>query len=147
MPELENAKLAGTLRERLEQHRSNPACAACHNMMDPLGFALENFDAVGQYRDRDSGVAIDASGKMPDGTSFNGIEELRQVLATDRREQFVRCLVEKMMTYAVGRGIEYYDKCAIEKIMMDTKRYDYKFAYVVAGIIESDPFQKLGDRE
>lgn len=147
VPELENAKLSGTLRERLEQHRSNPACAACHNMMDPLGFALENFDAVGQYRDRDSGAAIDASGKMPDGTAFNGIEELRQVLATDRREQFVRCLVEKMMTYAVGRGIEYYDKCAIDKIMMDTKRYDYKFAYVVAGIIESDPFQKLGDRE
>lgn len=147
IPELESGKLVGTLRERMEQHRSNPACAACHNMMDPLGFALENFDPVGQYRERDAGAVIDASGKMPDGTEFNGFEGLQQVLATERREQFVRCLVEKMMTYAVGRGIEYYDKCAVDKIMADSKRYDYKFAYIVAGIIESDPFQKLGERE
>lgn len=147
VPELEKGKLVGTLRERMEQHRSNPACAACHNMMDPLGFALENYDAVGQYRERDSGVPIDASGQMPDGTQFNGVEDLRRVLATDRREQFVRCVVEKMMIYAIGRGIEYYDKCAIDKIMLDTKKHDYKFAYVIAGIIESDPFQKLGDRE
>jgi len=147
IPELEKGKLVGTLRERMEQHRSNPACAACHNMMDPLGFALENFDPVGRYRERDAGAVIDASGKMPDGTTFNGFEGLRNVLATERREQFVRCVIEKMMTYAVGRGIEYYDKCAVDKIMADTKRYDYKFAYIVAGIIESDPFQKLGERE
>jgi len=147
IPELEKGKLVGTLRERMEQHRSNPACAACHNMMDPLGFALENFDPVGQYRERDAGAVIDASGKMPDGTQFNGYEGLRKVLAIDRREQFVRCLVEKMMTYAVGRGIEYYDKCAVDKIMADAARYDYKFAYILAGIIESDPFQKLGERE
>ncbi|MGV3486153.1 MAG: DUF1592 domain-containing protein [Planctomycetaceae bacterium] len=147
IPELEKGKLVGTLRQRMEQHRSNPACAACHNMMDPLGFALENFDAVGQFRTRESGVEIDASGQLPDGTEFTGVEGLRQVLATQRKESFVRCLIEKMMTYAVGRGIEYYDKCAVDKIMLDAKQYDYKFAYIVAGIIESDPFQKLGDRE
>ncbi len=147
IPELEQGKLVGTLRQRMEQHRSNPACAACHNMMDPLGFALENFDAVGQFRTRDAGAEIDASGKMPDGTAINGVEGLRHILASDRQEQFVRCLIEKMMTYAVGRGIEYYDKCAVDKIMADTKKYDYKFAYIIAGIIESDPFQKLGDRE
>lgn len=147
IPELEKGKLVGTLRERMEQHRSNPACSACHNMMDPLGFAMENFDAVGQYRKRDAGVDIDASGQLPDGTKFNGIDELKRVLSTDRREQFVRCLIEKMMTYAVGRGIEYYDKCAVDKIVLDAKKQDFKFAYIVAGIIESDPFQKLGDRE
>ena len=147
IPELEKGKLVGTLRQRMEQHRSNPACAACHNMMDPLGFALENFDAVGQYRERDAGAAIDASGHLPDGTEFTGVAGLRELLSTQRREQFVRCLVEKMMIYAVGRGIEYYDKCAIDKILLDAKKQDYKFAYIIAGIIDSDPFQKLGDRE
>jgi len=147
IPELENGKLVGTLRERMEQHRSNPACATCHNMMDPLGFALENFDPVGQYRTRDAGAEIDASGKMPDGTAFSGIDDLRQVLTTIRRDQFVRCVVEKMMTYAIGRGVEYYDKCAIDKIMSDSLNHDYKFAYIIAGIIESDPFQKTGERE
>lgn len=147
IPELEKGKLVGTLRQRMEQHRNNPACAACHNMMDPLGFALENFDAVGQYRERDAGVAIDATGRLPDGTEFKGVAGLRDVLSTQRREQFVRCLVEKMMTYAIGRGIEYYDKCAVDKILLDSQKYDYKFAYIVAGIIDSDPFQKLGDRE
>ncbi len=147
IPELEKGKLVGTLRQRMEQHRSNPACAACHNMMDPLGFALENFDAVGQYRARDAGAEIDASGRLPDGTEFTGAEGLRQVLTTERREQFVRCVIEKMMTYAVGRGIEYYDKCAVDKIILDAKAHEYKFAYILAGIIESDPLQKLGDRE
>lgn len=147
IPELEKGKLVGTLRQRMDQHRSDPACAACHNMMDPLGFALENFDAVGQYRARESGAEIDASGRLPDGTEFRGVEGLRELLTTDRKEQFVRCIIEKMMTYAVGRGVEYYDKCAVDKILLDAKKHDYKFAYIVAGIIESDPFQKLGERE
>ncbi len=145
VPELEKGKLVGTLREQMEQHRSNPACAACHNMMDPLGFALENFDPVGQYRQRDGATLIDASGKLPDGTAFDGVEGLRNVLSTQRSEQFVRCVIEKMMTYAIGRGIEYYDKCAVDKIMSDAKNQNYKFAYIVAGIIESDPFQKQGN--
>jgi len=147
IPELEKAKLVGTLRQRMEQHRTNPACAACHNMMDPLGFALENYDAVGQYRKREGGADIDASGRLPDGTQFVGAEGLRRVLASERREQFVKALIEKMMTYAVGRGVEYYDKCAVDKILSEASPYDYRFAYILAGIIESDPFQKLGERE
>jgi len=147
IPELEKSRLVGTLRERMEQHRENPSCAACHNMMDPLGFALENFDAVGKWRDRDGRDLIDASGVMPDGTTFNGVEELRRNLTTARREQFVRCLIEKMMTYAIGRGTEYYDKCAIDTIVEQCREKDFKFAYLIAGIILSDPFQKQGFRE
>ncbi len=147
VPELEKSRLVGTLRERMEQHRDNPACAACHNMMDPLGFALENFDAVGQWRTRDGRDPIDASGKLPDGTEFVGVDDLKRILSSERREQFVRCLAEKMLIYALGRGTEYYDKCAIDKIMADVKRSDYKFAYLLAAIIESEPFQKQGYRE
>jgi hypothetical protein len=147
IPELEKGKLVGTLRERMEQHRSNPACAACHNMMDPLGFALENFDAVGRWRTRDGRDKIDASGSMPDGTSFDGINGLRDLLTTQRSEQFVRCLAEKMLIYALGRGTEYYDKCALDKITADVRAHDYKFAYLIAAIIQSDPFQKQGYRE
>ncbi len=147
IPELEKGPLVGSLRERMEQHRANPACAACHNMMDPLGFALENFDAVGRYRTRDGKDEINASGEMPDGTSFRGAEGLRELLAVERREQFIRCLAEKMMIYALGRGTEYYDKCAIDEIMARVETKNYRFAYLIAGIIESDPFQKQGFRE
>lgn len=147
IPELEKGRLTGTLRQRMEQHRENPACATCHSMMDPMGFALENFDAVGRYRSRDGNDAIDASGELPDGTQFDGVEDLRNMLSVDRRDQFVRCLTEKMMIYAIGRGTEYYDKCAIDKIVADAKRQDNRFAYLIAGIILSDPFQKQGLRE
>lgn len=147
VPELEKARLAGTLRERMEQHRENPACAACHNMMDPLGFALENFDGVGLWRDRDGREPVDASGKLPDGTEFNGVKELRSLLAVGRKDQFARCLAEKMLIYAMGRGTEYYDKCAIDEIVSYAQQHEYRFAYLIAGIILSDPFQKQGHRE
>lgn len=147
VPELEKAKLTGTLRERMEQHRANPACAVCHNMMDPLGFALENYDAVGLWRDREGGEEIDASGQLPDGTKFQGVGELREMLVTERKGQFVRCLAEKLLIYAIGRGTEYYDKCAIDQIVLEMQQHDYKFAYLIAGIIKSDPFQKQGYRE
>ncbi|TWU00934.1 hypothetical protein Pla52n_43040 [Stieleria varia] len=147
VPELDRGKLTGTLRERMEQHRSNPACASCHNMMDPLGFALENFDAVGRWRTTEGREKIDASGKLPDGTTFDGIDGLRANIAGPRREQFVRCLAEKMLIYAVGRGTEYYDKCAIDKIVSECRAHEYRFAYLVAAIIASDPFQKQGFRE
>ncbi|WP_246146768.1 DUF1592 domain-containing protein [Rubripirellula lacrimiformis] len=147
IPELEKSRLVGTLRQRMEQHRDNPACAACHNMMDPLGFALENFDAVGQWRSRDGRDEIDASGALPDGTEFKGVEDLRRLLSTDRREQFVRCLAEKLLIYGLGRGTEYYDKCAIDQIVADVDRADGKFAYLLVAIIESEPFQKQGHRE
>ena len=147
VPELEKGKLVGTLRERMEQHRANPACAACHDVMDPLGFALENFNAVGLWRTHDGRDEINASGSLPDGTKFNGVGELRTMLATTRREQFVRCLAEKMLIYAVGRGTEYYDKCAIDKIVSEIRPQNYRFAYLIASIIQSDPFQKQGNRE
>ena len=147
VPELEKSRLVGTLRQRMEQHRKNPACAACHNVMDPLGFALENFDAVGAWRMRDGRDAIDASGELPDETKFNGAGELRDLLASERREQFVRCFIDKLMIYAIGRGTEYYDKCSIDKILADVRKHDDRFAYVIAGIIQSDPFQKQGYRE
>lgn len=147
VPELDKGPLTGSLRERLEQHRDNPACAACHRLMDPLGFALENFDAVGRYRSHDAGLPIDAAGALPDGTRFDGIADLRRTLAERHRDQFVRCLIEKMMTYAVGRGIEYYDRCTIDEIESALAAKDYRFASLIAAIIESDPFQKQGERE
>jgi len=147
VPELEKGRLVGTLRQRMEQHRESPACAVCHNMMDPLGFALENFDGVGQWRSRDGRDQVDASGKLPDGTEFRGVEDLRELLATQRKDQFTRCLAEKMLIYAIGRGTEYYDKCAIDEIAAYAEQNDYKFAYLIAGIIASDPFQKQGYRE
>ncbi len=147
VPELDKGRLVGTLRQRMEQHRESPACAACHNMMDPLGFALENFDGVGQWRSRDGRDEVDASGKLPDGTEFRGVEDLRELLATQRKDQFTRCLTEKMLIYAIGRGTEYYDKCAIDEIVAYVEQNDYKFAYLIAGIIASDPFQKQGYRE
>ena len=147
VPELEKSRLKGTLRERMEQHRSNPACATCHNMMDPLGFALENFDAIGRWRSRDGREEVDASGRLPDGTQFSGVGDLRKLLSTDRKGQFVRCLTEKMLIYALGRGTEYYDKCAIDEIVGDVEKHGYQFAYLIAGIIQSDPFQKQGNRE
>ncbi|WP_315851405.1 DUF1592 domain-containing protein [Rhodopirellula sp. MGV] len=147
VPELERGQLAGTLRERLEQHRANPACATCHNMMDPLGFALENFDAVGRWRTSDGVDPIDASGAFPNGTTFNGVDELRQLLSTERKEDFIRALAEKMLIYAIGRGTEYYDKCAIDQIVDDCHAGGDRFAYLIVAIIESDPFQKQGYRE
>lgn len=147
IPELEKSRLVGTLRERMEQHRENPACAACHNLMDPLGFALENFDGVGLYRSRDGREQIDASGRLPDGTTFNGVEDLRNLLVTQRQDEFTRCLAEKLLIYAIGRGTEYYDTCAIDQIVTYVEENDYKFAYLIAGIIASDPFQKQGYRE
>jgi hypothetical protein len=147
IPELEKSRLVGTLRQRMEQHRENPACATCHNMMDPLGFALEQFDAVGRFRSHDGQAPVDATGKLPDGTEFNGVEDLRRILATEKQEQFVRCFTEKLLIYATGRGTEYYDRCAIDEIVALAAKHDYEFAYIIAGIVECDPFQKQGYRE
>jgi hypothetical protein len=148
VPELkEKGELVGTLRQRLEQHRADSACAACHKLMDPLGFALENFDAVGQWRTQDGGQAIDPSGELPDGSRVNGVTQLRQTLLTKNKEQFARCVTEKMLTYALGRGLEYYDKCAVDKIMAALQKNDYKLSTLIIEIVKSDPFQKKGERE
>ena len=145
VPELiEDAKLAETasLRKRLEMHRSNPGCAVCHRDMDALGFALENFDAVGAWRTKDGKFDIDAAGELPGGAKFNGAADLKKLLRSVKKDSFVRCLTEKMLTYGLGRGVEFYDKCAVDKIAAALAKNDHKFSTLVMEIIKSDPFQK-----
>lgn len=147
-PELETSKekAGGTLRERVEQHREDPNCASCHARMDPIGFALENFDAIGAWREKEGDVLIDASGVLVSGESFNGADELIQILVQTRREEFARCLTEKMLTYALGRGLEFYDKCAVDEITGKLRRSNYRFSTLIREIIESTPFQmRRGD--
>ncbi len=130
-----------SVRERLEQHRENPVCAACHAPMDPLGFALEHFDAIGKWRDTgEGGDPIDASGVFPDGTRFEGLGGLKAMLL-DRREQFVQTVLEKLATYALGRGLEHYDMPTVRRIMREAAPGDYRWSDLVLGIVESTPFQ------
>jgi hypothetical protein len=129
-----------SVRERLEEHRSNPACASCHAVMDPLGFALENFDAVGEWRVRERGGPIDALGQLADGTEVNGPASLRQALM-NRREQFVGTLTEKLLTYALGRGLDYRDMPVVRKIVGDAARDNYRFTSIILNIVKSTPFQ------
>ena len=149
VPELAESKgeLTGSLRERLQQHRANPACANCHKLMDPLGFALEEFDAVGQYRTHDGNSPVDSTGKLPDGSLVSGARQLQRVLVQRHSGEFVRCLTEKMLTYAIGRGMEYYDKCAVDTIVQSLRDDDYRFSTLIIEIVNSDPFQKKGERE
>ena len=129
-----------TMRERMAQHRANPTCAACHSLIDPAGFALENFDAIGRWRVVDESFnAIDASGALPDGTKFNGVQELRAALIR-RPERFVTTVTEKLLTYALGRGLEYYDMPAVRRIVRDAAKDGYRFQTIVRGVAESYPF-------
>jgi uncharacterized protein DUF1592/uncharacterized protein DUF1588/uncharacterized protein DUF1585/uncharacterized protein DUF1587/uncharacterized protein DUF1595/cbb3-type cytochrome c oxidase subunit III len=129
-----------SVRERLEQHRADATCASCHRMIDPVGFALENFDAVGRWRESEEGGPVDAAGGFIDGSEFTGVVGLEQALL-NRPELFVRTLTEKLMTYALGRGVEYYDAPAIRKIVADARGSDYRFSQLVIGIVQSTPFQ------
>jgi hypothetical protein len=129
-----------TLRERMEQHRTNPVCASCHNIMDPIGFTLENFDLVGKWRENDGDTPIDASAEMVDGTSLNGPASLRQALL-DRSDVFVTTAVEKLATYAVGRSVEYSDMPAIRAIVRSAADQDYRFSELVLGVVNSEPFR------
>jgi mono/diheme cytochrome c family protein len=129
-----------SVRQRLEEHRKNPVCASCHVRMDPLGFALENFDAIGQWRTTETNVRIDPSGTFPDGTRFTGPAEFRRVLV-NHREQFVATLTEKLMTYALGRGVEYFDMPAIRSILREAAPRDYRWSSLILGIVNSQPFQ------
>lgn len=143
VPELaETAKSApnATLREQLELHRQNPNCNACHRVMDQLGFGMENFDAIGRWRDSDHGKALDTSGELPGGSRFQGPLELAQVLR-GRQCEFGECLAEKMLTYALGRGLEFYDRCATDKIVKTLKDQKFRFSVLVAEIVKSDPFR------
>jgi len=144
VPELEEdskAVLTGSLRQRMEKHRANASCAVCHAKLDPLGFGLENFDGVGAFRETDGKFKIDPSGELPDGSKFSGPAELRKMLLA-KSDQFRRCLSEKMLTYALGRGLEYYDRCAVDDIMSALKTGDDKFSAMMIAIVQSDPFQK-----
>jgi mono/diheme cytochrome c family protein len=134
-------QLKGTLRQQMEQHRSNPNCAGCHAKLDPLGFGLENFNAIGKWRDQDNKQPIDASGVLPGGEKFNGPAQLRKVLL-GKADQFRSCLAEKLTTYSLGRGMEYYDKCTIEESVKKLKAGGDKFSALVLAVVESEPFQK-----
>jgi hypothetical protein len=140
LAETPQAVLSGTLRQRMEQHRANPSCAACHARMDALGFALENFNAIGAFRTKDGDFPVDPSGALPDGQSFKGPAELKAVLK-GKKELFSRCLAEKMLTYALGRGLESYDRPAVDKITAALARDDYRFSTLVLEIARSDPFR------
>jgi len=135
-----NATAATSVRERMEEHRSNPACAGCHKIMDPIGLALENFDGVGQWRTLDSGFRIDASGQLVDGTAIDGPASLRKALL-DRPEAFVGAMTEKLLMYGVGRETKYYDMPVVRTIMRDAGRDRYRFSELVLGIVKSAPFQ------
>jgi hypothetical protein len=129
-----------TMRDRVAEHRANPACASCHNLMDPVGFALEKYDAIGRLRTTDEGTPVDASGVLPDGSRFDGPSQLQQALLK-HPELFVSTLAEKLLTFALGRGTEYYDAPAIRKIVADASRSDYRFSSLITGIVRSTPFQ------
>jgi hypothetical protein len=129
-----------SVRERLKEHRANAACASCHELMDPVGFALENFDAVGRWRGTEAGKPIDVSGGLPDGSEFSGVTGLEEALLA-RPELFVRTLTEKLLTFALGRGVEYYDAPTVRKIVRDSREQNYRFSELVVGIVHSVPFQ------
>ena len=136
----EGKKVPTSVRDRMEQHRRNPTCAACHAKMDPLGFALENFDGVGQWRDHDGESPVDASGVLPDGSKFKGPAEFRRALLR-RPEAFVTTVASKLLTYALGRGAEYYDMPTVRRIVRDSARDDYRWSSLILGIVKSMPFQ------
>ena len=129
-----------SMRDRLAEHRANVACASCHNILDPVGFSLENFDAVGRWREMEGGRPVDASGGFPDGREFVGVDALEEALL-DRPELFVSTLAEKMLTFALGRGIESYDAPAVRQIIREAKKDDFRMHSVISAVINSQPFQ------
>jgi hypothetical protein len=136
----ERGELKGTMRQMMEQHRANAVCSSCHQRMDPIGFAFENYDAVGAWRDQDGGFAVDASGTLPNGQNFKGPGELKSILK-EKKELFARCLTEKLLTYALGRGLEYYDKCAVDTIVAALARDNFRFSTLFDEVVKSEPFQ------
>ena len=137
------SQLRPTMRARMEAHRANPVCAACHAPMDPLGFALENFNAIGKWRTTEAGSPIDSTGSFPDGTTFSGPAEFREVLL-GRRAEFIQTFTEKMLTYALGRGVEYYDMPAVRSIIREAAGSDHRWSSLILGIVRSAPFQASG---
>ena len=146
LPENENDGKVLSVRQRLEAHRANAVCASCHSRMDPLGFALENFDATGNWRVTENSTSIDASGILADGTKFQGPVELRNLLL-NKPDQFVTTVTEKLLAYALGRGIEYYDAPAVRRIMRDAAPNDHRWSSIILGIVNSTPFQMRRSQE
>jgi Protein of unknown function (DUF1592)/Protein of unknown function (DUF1588)/Protein of unknown function (DUF1587)/Protein of unknown function (DUF1585)/Protein of unknown function (DUF1595)/Planctomycete cytochrome C len=142
VPNLNEAAIgtAASQRQQLEQHRANPACAVCHTRMDPLGLGLENYDAVGRWRTKDGKFDIDSTGTLPGGRTFRSPAELKEILRSDR-DAFAQCLAEKMLTYALGRGLERYDRPAVNLICRRLAASDYRFSRLVLGIVQSPPFE------
>jgi hypothetical protein len=142
VPELKEGKeLTGTLRQRMEQHRANASCAACHQRMDPLGFGFENFNAVGAWRTADGKEPVDPTGELPGGKTFSGPAELRSILL-ERKEMFARCLADRLLTYGLGRGTKKSDQCFTDEIARNLAKQNYRFSALVVEIVQSDPFQK-----
>jgi hypothetical protein len=134
------AKKPNTLRERLELHRTQPVCASCHKIMDPLGFSLENFDLIGKWRETDGGAAIDSTGTLVDGTPVSGVADLRKALL-GRTDTFVTATMERLMTYALGRPVEYSDMPAVRGIVREAAKNDYRFSSMIVGVVKSPAFQ------
>jgi hypothetical protein len=134
---------AKTVRERMEQHRSNPTCFSCHGVMDPLGIALENFNVVGQFKtiDAETFTTIDTSGTLPDGTAIKGADDLRTALAS-KPDQFVQAFTENLLTYALGRSLDYHDMPAVRSLVRNAAKDDYRFESIVVGVVSSDAFRK-----
>jgi hypothetical protein len=149
IPQLEPTSRHGdqrSLREQMERHREDPACSSCHALMDPIGFGLENFDATGAWRDQDNGKPIDPSGQLIDGHKFQGVEELRKVLVTDHRSEFHRSVASKLLTYALGRGLDWYDKPALDRIVTETEAANGSSRALIRAVVDSVPFQsRRGD--
>ena len=146
VPELEKHELKGTLRQRMEQHRENPMCASCHARMDPIGFAFEHFDGIGKFRETDDGATIEPAGELNTGEKFSDHQTIIEVLAKNRRADFLRCLAEKMLTYSLGRGLEYYDRPAVEHIIQQTEKEGLQFSALIRNVVASVPFElRRGD--
>jgi hypothetical protein len=147
VPTLEESAGAstGTMRQQLEAHRSNATCAACHQRMDPLGFGLENYDAIGRWRDKDGEAPIDASGELPGGLRFDTPAELRAIIAQNK-DAFTRALAEKMLTYATGRGMEVRDRAAVRQVADRVQAKGYKLSELILAVVESPTFRMRSAR-
>jgi hypothetical protein len=140
LDESASAVSASSLRDRLAQHRANPTCASCHNRIDPLGFALENFDVLGRWRTEDAGQPIDATGKLPDGTEFDGPDQLKAALM-QKKDVFVRNFVRKTLGYALGRGLTFQDSCTVDAIVAEVERNNYRAQALINAVVMSAPFR------
>jgi hypothetical protein len=134
-----------SMRERMAQHRDNPACSGCHKLMDPIGFSFENYDAVGRWRKAEDGKPIDAGGSLPDGSKFEGVAGLEKALLS-RPELFAGTVTEKLLTYALGRGVEYYDAPAVRKVLSNARTNDFRFSSMIVEVVNSTPFQMRKSR-